>query len=159
MPKNTPSMTKNQMRRCLVAILDPHPSKSEVDELWAYFDSTCAYCGAQLERSARTGHLDHIQPTSDRGTNSIYNLVLSCARCNGDEKREGAWVTFLENKVTDPNLASDRKAKIDAWLSLERPSQPSDLIQRKEAEAIISMALESFDTVVEQLRKMRQNDT
>lgn len=156
MPKDTPSMAKNKMRRCFAAILDPHPSKSDVAQLWGYFNSTCAYCGAQLERSSRTGHLDHARPTSDGGTNSIHNHVLSCARCNGDERREESWVTFLANKVTDPSLALARKAKIDAWLSRERPSPAIDPTQRKEAEAIITAVLESFDVAVEQLRKMRR---
>jgi hypothetical protein len=152
-------MAKNKMRRCFAAILDPHPSNSEIAELWEYFDSTCAYCGAQLERSSRTGHLDHVWPTSDGGTNSIYNHVLSCARCNGDKKREESWVTFLANKVKNPSLASARKATIDAWLSREQLSPTFDPIQRKEAEAIIATALASFDAAVEQLRRMRRNGT
>lgn len=159
MPKDTPSMAKNKMRRCFAAILDPHPSKSELAELWEYFENSCAYCDARLERSARTGHLDHVRPISDGGKNSIHNHVLSCARCNSDEKREESWVTFLQNKVTNPSLASERKAKIEAWLSLELPSQTFNLARRKEAETIITMAIESFDTAVKQLRRMRQNDT
>jgi hypothetical protein len=41
-------MAKNKMRRCLAAILDPHPSGAEVEELWDYFQSSCAYCGIPL---------------------------------------------------------------------------------------------------------------
>ena len=159
MPKDTPSMAKNKMWRCFAAILDPHPSKSEVDMLWDYFDSTCAYCGTEIERASRTGHLDHVRPTSDGGTNSIYNHVLSCSRCNGDEKREELWTTFLARKAADQSLASARKEKIEVWLSREQPLPISDSRQREEAERIIAATLESFDLAVEQLRRMRRNGT
>jgi len=159
MPKDTPSMAKNKMRRCFAAILDPHPSKSEIAELWQYFDSMCAYCGAKLNRSSRTGHLDHVCSTSEGGGNSIHNHVLSCARCNGDEKREESWVTFLARKVTDPRIASVRKARIQEWLSREQTSPIFDPVKKQNAEAVIAAAIKSFDEAVEQLRRIRRNGT
>ncbi|WP_407943038.1 HNH endonuclease [Marinomonas atlantica] len=73
-------MAKNKIRRSLVSIIDPYPSKSEVDQLWEYFESRCAYCGISINRGSRTGHLDHLIPSSEGGSNSIYNHALSCAR-------------------------------------------------------------------------------
>lgn len=57
MAKDTPLMAKNKMRRCLIIILDPQPSSGEVQRLWNFFQSSCAYCGCQLDRLSRTGHL------------------------------------------------------------------------------------------------------
>lgn len=86
MAKDTPSMAKNKIRRSLIAICDPHPSRKEVDALWAYFDSQCAYCRKPLDRASRVGHMDHLIPTTEGGSNSIFNHALSCGKCNGDDK-------------------------------------------------------------------------
>lgn len=148
-------MAKNKMRRCFGAILDPHPSKVEVTNLWDYFGHACAYCGQKLDRSGRNGHLDHVVPSSEGGTNSIYNHVLSCARCNGDEKREESWESFLRRRVPDSAKSLSRKQRIESWLS-QAPSQSIlDSERRREAEAIVSEALESFDAAVEKLRTLR----
>ena len=56
MLKYTVSQAKNLMRRAIREIVDPGPSRAEIDELWACFDNTCAYCGAGVER--RKAHLD-----------------------------------------------------------------------------------------------------
>ena len=40
----------------------------------------CKYCGKQLTRFSAT--LDHIQPISKGGTNSIDNLITACLQCN-----------------------------------------------------------------------------
>lgn len=156
MPKDTPAMAKNKMRRCFAAILDPHPSKSEVDSLWEYFEGTCAYCGVKIERASRTGHLDHVQAASDGGSNNIHNHVLSCARCNGDEKREETWAAFLAKKAKDAETISARKMKIETWLSKEQRGPALDAQQKAQVEKIVTTALESFDLAVEQLRKIRR---
>lgn len=39
-------------------------------------DSKCVYCGAKAEE------IDHVVPRSKGGTNSTYNLVAACRRCN-----------------------------------------------------------------------------
>ncbi|MGH8387126.1 MAG: HNH endonuclease [Pseudomonas sp.] len=154
MAKDTPSMAKNKMRRCLAAILDPHPSPSEIEELWNYFQSSCAYCGVPLIRASRSGHLDHVESSASGGSNAIHNYLLSCNRCNGDEKREEEWQRFLARKVTDRDLASERHAHISAWI--ERACDvPFDPAAKAQAEIIISQALESFDEAVKKLRALR----
>lgn len=40
----------------------------------------CKYCGKQLTRFTAT--LDHVQPVSKGGDNSIANLVTACLHCN-----------------------------------------------------------------------------
>lgn len=154
MAKDTPSMAKNRIRRSLVAILDPHPSAKETDELWSYFNSSCAYCGVLIERSSRTGHLDHLISFALGGSNDIHNHVLSCARCNGDEKREEDWQSFLVRKVTAPDVAEARSAHIHSWLSKANPHTLSPDTARQ-AEAIIQAALASYDQAVKQVRALR----
>ena len=39
-------------------------------------DGKCVYCGARAEE------VDHVVPRSNGGTNSTYNLVAACRRCN-----------------------------------------------------------------------------
>ena len=78
MPAQTPSYAKNTIRRTLRAIVDPEPSKKMVNDIWAHFQSQCAHCGVLIERSSRTGQIDHLVSQSDGGSNHLSNRVLSC---------------------------------------------------------------------------------
>jgi len=113
MAKNTPSMAKNMIKRSLLAVIDPHPSKAEVELLWKYFQSSCAYCGVEIPRESRTGHMDHVVSSALGGSNSIYNHVLSCSRCNGDEKKEESWQSFLTRKATNQPKPTHRTTQPD----------------------------------------------
>ena len=158
MLKDTPSMAKNKMRRCLKAVLDPHPSKADIGRLWNHFGASCAYCGLALELSDREGHIDHVVASSTGGTNDIQNHVLSCARCNGDEKREESWETFLVRKAGA--AYEDRRACIQRWLAQVQQTRRSlNSESRAEADAIISQALQNFDITVEKLRELRHGGT
>jgi 5-methylcytosine-specific restriction endonuclease McrA len=155
MAKDTPSMAKNKMRRSLLAIVDPHPSPTEIDLLWSYFQSCCAYCGVTITRDSRTGHVDHVVSSALGGSNCIYNHVLSCARCNGDDKREEPWESFLAKKVSDRALFAERHARISTWLSRSPGrSIPPDV--RAHIDAIIDQAIGDFDSAVQELRALRK---
>ena len=156
--KDTPSMAKNKIKRSLLAIIDPHPTPAEINELWAYFQSSCAYCGVAIARDSRTGHVDHVVSSAFGGSNCIHNHVLSCARCNGDEKREESWETFLAKKVTDAALATKRHAHISAWLA-RSASVPVTPEIRAHADAIINRALAAFDSSVKELRGLHKDGT
>jgi hypothetical protein len=150
-------MAKNKMRRSLGAILDPHPSRDDVNRLWSYFDSSCAYCGLRIHRESRGGHLDHVLAASLGGGNSIHNFVLSCARCNGDEKREAPWESFLADKCPHVGEASQRRGRIYDWLAKAAASSRS-VEETARFEAIVSEALESFDHAVRQVRSLRSDN-
>lgn len=158
MPKDTPSLAKNKMRRSLAAIFDPRPSKAEVEELWAYFESRCAYCGTSINRDSRTGHLDHLVLSSEGGSNNVHNHALSCARCNGDEKREESWLSFLDQKAESPQVFDARKKKIENWLA-EAPASSLSPENAARAEAIIERAIANFEESVEEMRALRRNGT
>lgn len=155
--KDTPSMAKNKIRRSLLAIIDPHPSRLAVDGLWKYFQSSCAYCGIAIARDARNGHLDHVVSSALGGSNCIHNHVLACARCNGDEKREESWESFLTRKDTDPALAAERHAQISNWLARNATASAAPELRAK-VDAIISRVLADFDAAVGELRELRKGE-
>ena len=148
-------MAKNKIRRSLTAILDPHPSANEVAELWRYFIGLCAYCGISINPASRAGHLDHLVSSALGGSNDIHNHALSCARCNGDEKRDEDWQRFLSRKAPDPSVAEARRAHILAWLAKTRPSALGTTTAMR-AEVIIQAALASYDQAVSQIRALRK---
>jgi 5-methylcytosine-specific restriction endonuclease McrA len=155
MPNFTPSTAKNHMRRTLAALLDPHPKAPDVVSLWTHFKSSCAYCGCGLSRSRREGHRDHLVSHAEGGGNSIYNCVLACARCNGNEKRETEWKAFLRGKAKSSDLYKQRKAVIDAWRRKGMRATALPTSQRAKAQKIISAALKDFDVAVESIRALR----
>ena len=150
-------MAKNQIRRCLQALVEAHPTPAEIGELWLYFRSECAYCGTELNRAARTGHLDHVVAQSVGGSNGVHNHVLSCALCNGDEKREQHWEPFLLSKVLNPVHMAERRSRIEAWLA--RAPQSTARTDRMQEEAVIAEAVSAFDNAVKKMRLLRASET
>jgi CRISPR/Cas system Type II protein with McrA/HNH and RuvC-like nuclease domain len=149
-------MAKNKIKRCLNAICDPHPSKADLNLLWEYFDYQCAYCGIAIERASRKGHIDHLVAVSEGGSNSIYNHVLSCATCNGDEKREEAWEPFLRKKAVDAEGYQQRQDTIESWLQ-RAPSMLHTPEFSELREVIINTALADFDAAVAKMRSLRDS--
>lgn len=143
------------IRRSLRALFDPYPSKTDKEKLWQYFNSSCAYCGALLERSSRLAHADHLAASSLGGSNSIYNHVLSCHICNGDEKREEHWLSFLARKVTDPALAAQRRRHIEGWLARGETNNTLTSENLVEATSIIEQTIECYNRAVVKLRSLR----
>ena len=154
MPKDTPSMAKNKIRRSLLAILDPNPSASEIEEIWRYFDSRCAYCGVAIRRESRTGHLDHVIASTVDGGNGVHNYVLSCARCNGDEKRQEDWRIFLGRKAESEELAASRAKLIEGWLS-RAPAATLSPEAEKQVQAMIAEVVAHYDEAVVKIRALR----
>lgn len=157
MPNFTPSTAKNHMRRSLMALLDPHPKPKDIDALWKHFGSRCAYCGKSLDRSRREGHRDHLISHASGGTNTIYNSVLACAACNGNEKRETDWKEFLTLKVRSPELRRKRRALIEAWRRKGQRVVALAPATRGEAEKLIETALASFDKASRRIRALRDD--
>ena len=104
------AQARNIMRRAIEEIVDPGPTS--IDPLWEWFESLCAYCGVALVRGDRDAHTDHAERG---GGNHIGNLVLACGRCNGDEKRDTDWRTFLEPKAPDQATFALRERRILDW--------------------------------------------
>ena len=117
MPAVTTAYVKNIVRRGLSELVDPSPTKKDEDSIWRYFESTCAYCGTSLKRALGEGRIDHPEPASKGGANSIGNRVLACGVCNDKEKLDQPWEPFLRLKakkgaVFDPVLFEARRERI-----------------------------------------------
>lgn len=117
----TPAYVRNIIRRSLREICDPSPKKKEEQMIWDFFDSECAYCGKQLKKNNKEGHIDHLVSSALGGSNCISNRVLSCANCNEKEKLDMPWEKFLDQKNPDKSMASQRRNKILKWLSMHQP--------------------------------------
>jgi len=76
----SPLLTKDEVTVDVANDLDYYnvrENRLKVFERDAYI---CKYCAKQLTRFTAT--LDHIQPVSEGGDNSIGNLVTACLHCN-----------------------------------------------------------------------------
>lgn len=73
------------------------------------FGPHCFYCGTHLPVN---NPVDHVLPWSLVGIDGLANLVLSCARCNGDKSSALPAVTIVDR-------ALDRDAKILEAIALE----------------------------------------
>lgn len=153
----TPSQARNAIKKSLKALIDPKPTKADKDKIWKYFENKCAYCGCVLSQSDRKAHLDHVVAESDGGSNRLCNIILTCAICNGDEKREMDWQEFLLQKCgAETPEYKQRYNKITHWLETDNGSP----IISEEQKALIESAFNTVNTtysdVVEQLRKQKK---
>jgi len=69
-------------------------------------DYKCHYCGKQLTRFNAT--LDHIQPVSEGGDNSLDNLTTACLHCNSQRGSRPVMEIIMEKT---PNKANSADAK------------------------------------------------
>jgi len=73
------------------------------------------YCGKHLRPD---NPVDHVLPWSVVGIDGLANLVLSCARCNGDKRNSLPAVD-----IVDRVLARDRRVLEEIAAELEWPTQ------------------------------------
>ncbi len=66
------------------------------------FGPHCFYCGAHLPAN---NPIDHVLPWSLVGIDGLANLVLACARCNGDKSGALPAVTIVEKVLADNRLS------------------------------------------------------
>lgn len=152
----TPSQARNAIRKCLKAIIDPRPDQADVDRLWHYFGACCAYCCQQLDRGLRNAHIDHLVPESKGGANRLANLVLSCGKCNGDEKREASWEDFLVNKCRGNSQELQlRRTRILDWIELNGSVQGLADHQIELIEAAFDRINTTLTACVSELRASR----
>lgn len=79
------------------------------------FGPFCFYCGARLPAN---NPIDHVLPWSLAGIDGLSNLVLACARCNGD--KSGALPAV---GLVDRVLQRDRIELEDIASALQWPTQ------------------------------------
>ena len=159
MSSKSPSQAKNAIKRSLWCIVDPPPK--QVDSVWNYFQSQCAYCGLSLKRENRDGHMDHLISIQEGMVYGLGNFVLSCGHCNGDEKREEDWRSFLRRKnEKDEEHLQRREQLIDEWKRQNEDAERHVTAELRSAvEASIARVIAAYDAEVEQLRLKRQTVT
>lgn len=153
----TPSQAKNAIFKALLEIVDPPPKPSEERRIRAFFENRCAYCSCEIPPVGRTGHIDHLIPRQQGGTNHLSNLVLACNICNGDEKLDQGWRDFINHKVLDPAQLQERIDRIEAWILQEGgPVSMSAQTQAtiREAHSRVSQAL---DREISNLKEKKSN--
>ena len=150
------SQARNAIKKCFKTILDPKPTEAQVDFLWKYFDSSCAYCGKRIERESRTGHKDHLVAQADGGLNGLGNLIFSCAICNGDEKLESGWNEFLKQKCSSDKLIfEERRQRVLDWIDRNGGVQRITAIQYAQVELAFQHVNKVLTEQVEKLRRPR----
>ncbi len=154
----TPSQARNAIKRSLQALIDPKPTAQQKHQIWDGFQHQCAFCGCSLNQSQRQGHIDHLIPESQGGTNRLANLILTCAPCNGDEKLDKDWQAFLKYKCDgDLPLYEQRLACILHW----QQSQPGPVTLSPAQQQQLNDAFAQVNTVyssaVAQLRAQNKN--
>lgn len=79
------------------------------------FGARCFYCGAVLQAD---NPIDHVLPWSLVGIDGLANLVLACARCNGDKRQA---LPALD--IVDRVLGRDRDVLEQIAAELHWPTQ------------------------------------
>lgn len=159
----TPSQARNAIKKSIKALIDPKPTKAEKEKIWQYFANKCAYCGCELNPNNRQAHLDHVIAGSEDGSNQLCNLILTCAICNGDEKRDMDWQSFLLQKCPDDNQGEtpeyqQRYKKITHWLEVQGGSAILSNEQKTTLESAFNTIDVVYSNVVEQLRNQHKTN-
>lgn len=157
MPPNTPSFAKGRIKAALKAIVDPELKPAEIDAIWHFFDSQCAYCGIILARNDNRGggDMDHLISVNSGGANHISNRVLSCSPCNAHKKRDRDWEEFLREECEDDNLHAARHTKIIEWVNRNGTFELSNRLQTALEEETTRMSSE-MDIAVDRLRTLKK---
>ena len=155
MPDATQGYVKNIIRRSLREIVDPRPSKNDKQKIWEFFNSKCAYCGKKLRKEHKEGHIDHLVSASCNGYNQISNRVLSCAKCNAEEKLDMPWEKFIEKKCSDKHTAAERKSKILQWQKTHEESILKENVLSK-IKSLADEVVSYYDGKIRQARSLRK---
>lgn len=158
MPPNTPSFAKGRIKAALKAIIDPELKPAEIDAIWHFFGSRCAYCGIILARDDNRGggDMDHLVSVNAGGVNHISNRVLSCSQCNAHDKRERHWEDFLREQCgTNDDLYTARHTRIMEWVNRNGDFTISEPLQMALNEETTRVFL-AMDSAVNRLRTLKQ---
>lgn len=74
-----------------------------------YFNAHCFYCNKSLTGIKRETHVDHFIPWSFVQSDNIWNLVLSCNRCNSSKSDKLPERSYLEYIIERNDRLTDKK--------------------------------------------------
>ncbi|WP_243459280.1 HNH endonuclease domain-containing protein [Metabacillus bambusae] len=75
--------------------------------LLTYFKAECFYCSKKLSDNERETHVDHFIPWSFVQSDNIWNLVLSCNKCNSSKSDRLPTRGYLEDIIERNHKLSD----------------------------------------------------
>jgi len=89
--------------------------ETEWEEVKAFFDHKCAYCGTPDTGDSRNGLVpDHLIAVAENGDFVLGNVIAACHSCN-DQRGKMPWKKWLEDKY---NVAAPgRISKIESYLA------------------------------------------
>ena len=90
-------------RAVLAAVRDPFKDA---------FGPHCFYCGAHLPAN---NPIDHVLPWSLVGIDGLSNLVLSCARCNGDKSGALPALTIMDRVLMRDHIVLEQISSDIQW--------------------------------------------
>lgn len=79
------------------------------------YNRTCQYCGLQFDECHL--HIDHIDPVSRGGSDSVFNLTLACSTCNS---RKGNLILAEPGRSLLLAIAKNRGERIIPFLNGDR---------------------------------------
>ncbi|WP_209121145.1 HNH endonuclease [Alkalihalobacillus sp. BA299] len=74
-----------------------------------YFNADCFYCSKTLTGAKRETHVDHFIPWSFVQSDHIWNLVLSCNKCNSSKSDKLPKRNYLEYIIERNDELNDKK--------------------------------------------------
>ncbi|WP_078427509.1 HNH endonuclease [Alkalihalobacterium alkalinitrilicum] len=74
-----------------------------------YFNANCFYCNKSLTGAKRETHVDHFIPWSFVQSDHIWNLVLSCNKCNSSKSDKLPKRNYLEYIIERNDDLNDKK--------------------------------------------------
>jgi hypothetical protein len=118
--------------RLISKIEDPVPRRGSLEIykriLRQGFD-LCFYCGKPLAQDARFVHADHFIPWSYVYEDELWNLVLSCSRCNLRKHSSLPPAEFIDKLVQSYDAQNTRELK-KSLLRLDASGNHEDALNR-----------------------------
>lgn len=82
----------------------------------------CQYCGRSAPEVVL--HVDHIQPVAKDGTNDIFNLITSCADCNGGKgARELSSQEALNKSKKQLDELNEKREQLEMMMEWQKELQ------------------------------------
>ncbi|MCM3618439.1 HNH endonuclease [Sutcliffiella horikoshii] len=115
--------------------------------LLSYFEARCFYCGKELTGKKRETHIDHFIPWSFVQSDHIWNLVLSCNKCNSSKSNKLPERGYLDGII-------NRNEELLSWNSSFQIEKLMENYKEKKIIMLYDYSFKNgFDTVWNPLTK------
>lgn len=104
---------------------------------------TCQYCGKQPPDTVL--HMDHINPVSNGGKNTLLNLITSCAECNlGKSDKLLSDDSAVKKQQKQMQDLAEKKAQIKMMIEWRESLISADELLTDSAVKLINQYLEGY---------------